>query len=503
MTLPSANRRWTLRAAVSVLAVAGFFLLFAGNPPGTAASQAEVPGVPSNIQVQLGHSGELVASWSAPDSDGGSAITGYRVQWKEAADSWDTPASVSETMVTGMSHTISGLTDGTEYTVRIIAVNGIGDGPPSSEETCPGGYDPDPTPVEVEAVPIVVESTTEEYFVLYVKHDLDGTEVELPVSVTLGQGGTTTLAENIPALPAERYRVEKYLIADPADVDGDCVDDITELGNLGTMNPVNPAAAIIVSLGVVAVPDQETLDALSVAHNPRSFEGRLYVRFVLFDADTDRPGVYFLNTNTHQGHQYYLNTFGFERESDGMILGMIIYDPELLASDGSPGVYLLHLTSLSSRDYYSFSHLERPYALLAASVPLLDDNLAFYVPNSKLPYIQSDLPLYRESRIGLFFEEDVFSETDFLALNPGEGYGRLRVMEPDERPNLKDIVIYEALPNELPRVAGIISTVPQTPLSHVNLRAVQDGVPNSFIRDALDNTDIDDLIDSYVHYTVT
>ena len=220
------------------------------------------------------------------------------------------------------------------------------------------------------------------------------------------------------------------------------------------MNPVNPAAAIIVSLGVVAVPGQETLDALSVAHNPRSFEGRLYVRFVLFEADTDRPGVYFLNTNTHWGHQYYLNTFGFERGSDGMI----IYDPELLKPDGSPGVYLLHLTSLSSRDYYSFSHLERPYALLAASVPLLDDNLAFYVPNSKLSYIQSDLPLYRESRIGLFFEEDVFSETDFLALNPGEGYGRLRVMEPDERPNLKDIVIYEALPNELPRVAGIIST---------------------------------------------
>ena len=51
-------------------------------------------------------------------------------------------------------------------------------------------------------------------------------------------------------------------------------------------------------------------------------------------------------------------------------------------------------------------------------------------------------------------------------------------------------------------MAGIITSVPQTPLSHVNLRAVQDGVPNAFIRDALDNADIDDLIDSYVHYTV-
>ena len=145
--------------------------------------------------------------------------------------------------------------------------------------------------------------------------------------------------------------------------------------------------------------------------------------FVLFDADTDRPGVYFLNTNTHKGHQHFLNTFGFERGADGLILGMIIYDPELVAPNGNPGIYLLHLTDSRSSDYNLLRHLERPYALLAASVPLLDDNLAFYVPNSKLPYIQSELPLYRESRIGLFFEEDLFAETDFLALNPGEGYG--------------------------------------------------------------------------------
>ena len=64
---------------------------------------------------------------------------------------------------------------------------------------------------------------------LYVSHDVDGTEVDLPVLVKRGEAGTTTLAENVEALPVERYSVEKYLIADPADVDGDCVDDITEL----------------------------------------------------------------------------------------------------------------------------------------------------------------------------------------------------------------------------------------------------------------------------------
>ena len=116
----------------------------------------------------------------------------------------------------------------------------------SQEDTCPGADSaPTPTVVEVGAVPIVVESTTNEYFVLYVRHDLDAdTTFEVPVGVTLGQDGATTLTESLEALPKERYRVEKYLVSDPADVDGDCTDDITELADPVGMNPVNPVPAM-------------------------------------------------------------------------------------------------------------------------------------------------------------------------------------------------------------------------------------------------------------------
>ena len=346
---------------------------------------------------------------------------------------------------------------------------------------------------------------------LYVKHDVDGTEVELPVLVKLGEAGTTTLAENVEALPKERYRVEKYLVADPADVDGDCTDDITELADPVGMNPVNPAAAIELSDGAVAVPDQETREMISTRSNARR-----YLKFVLFAMDTDAPGVYFMNTETHPGHAAFLDLIGLEWNQDGLITGQIIYHPELVAPDGSPGVYTFYWDSVrvgrreknepdGSWVYqsYHFSLVTRSYTVLAASMPLLDDNLAFYIRNSDLPSLQTDLPLYRESRIPLVFDEDIYAETSFLALNPGEGYGLLRIMDPDERPHPRDIVIYEALPNELPRVAGIITTVPQTPLSHVNLRAVQDGIPNAFISDALDKPAIDDLIGSYVRYEVT
>ena len=100
----------------------------------TVAVSATVPTAPLSLTVTEGsHFQELDASWQAPSSNGGSAVTGYRVQWKEAVDSWDTTADVSEAAVTGTTHTITGLTGGVEYTVRVSAINGVGEGPASSD----------------------------------------------------------------------------------------------------------------------------------------------------------------------------------------------------------------------------------------------------------------------------------------------------------------------------------------------------------------------------------
>ena len=352
-----------------------------------------------------------------------------------------------------------------------------------------------PTPVEVPvtSVPIVVTSTTDDYFVLYVNHDVDGTEVELPVLVKKGAAGTTTLAENVEALPAERYRVEKYLIADPADVDGDCIDDITEVDDLGNMNPVNAAAAVELSAGAVVIPDHETFEALT-----RLFDTQALIKYVVVEFYTDRPELYFINTVTHPNHDVFLtDVLGLEDHGQPIIRGEVGYAPESVAPNGSPGVYYF------SSGHRSFSDVAQVHTLLASSMPLLEDNLAYWIASPYLRVHQPELPLFRASRIPLVFDADVYPETDFLALNPGEGYGLLRVMEPDDRPHPRDVVIYEALPNELPRMAGIISTVPQTPLSHVNLRAIQDDVPNAFIRDVLNDADVNALIGSYVRYRVS
>ena len=94
---------------------------------------ATKPDVPGHLNVSVHDTGALDVYWEAPATDGGSSITGYKVQWKESADSWDTPTDVSEETVSGTTHTITGLADGTEYTVRVLAVNDVGEGPPSAE----------------------------------------------------------------------------------------------------------------------------------------------------------------------------------------------------------------------------------------------------------------------------------------------------------------------------------------------------------------------------------
>ena len=370
-----------------------------------------------------------------------------------------------------------------------------------------GEHAPAATAVEVQAVPAIVESTTEEYFVLYVRPALDS-EREFPVSVTLGEDGTTTLTEQLSPLPKEHYRVEKFLIADPADIDNDCIDDITELGDPVGMNPLNPARAVPFHDGAVAIPDRETFEALSYKGRDVPYHRHLqdleFVKFYIIGLSTDNMGVYFMNTETHRIHPDFGDAIGLWEDplwGQGYMGGEIIYHPNVVAPDGSLGVYRYQFQPM---DVYTFGYVSRSYEVLAASMLLLDDNLAYYpMPRRALPLYHRERALYDDSRINVVLREDSLPDVPFIPLNVGEGYGFLRLMSLEERPDPRDVVIYETLPNELSRVAGIITTVPQTPLSHVSLRAVQDGVPNAFIRDALDDGDIDDLIGTYVRYSVT
>ena len=96
-------------------------------------TEPEAPGIPAGLQVARHDSRKLSATWNAPGS--GPAPTGYTVQWRESGDDWAEQNDVSEAGVTGTSHIIAGLTDGTEYAVRVIATADDAESDPSAEAT--------------------------------------------------------------------------------------------------------------------------------------------------------------------------------------------------------------------------------------------------------------------------------------------------------------------------------------------------------------------------------
>ena len=111
-----------------------------------------LPGIPGTPVVHSSP-GTLTVSWDEPDSDGGSMITGYRVQWKGPGEQYNETDRLAT--VEDPRHQITGLTYGVEYTLSIAAVNAAGVGPPievSTVLTSPPGMPRSPS--------VVVSSTS-------------------------------------------------------------------------------------------------------------------------------------------------------------------------------------------------------------------------------------------------------------------------------------------------------------------------------------------------------
>ncbi|MGY8827084.1 MAG: PEP/pyruvate-binding domain-containing protein [Candidatus Latescibacterota bacterium] len=187
-------------------------------------------------------------------------------------------------------------------------------------------------------------------------------------------------------------------------------------------------------------------------------------------------------------------------ETSEQMRGEIVYHPFLAGPNGEAGVYRFEF---EPNDSYTFAAAQMVYELMAANMPILRNNLLYYpMPNAALPRYREEQAVFDASRVAILLEEDVYGDISFLPLHAAEGYGLLRLMDLNERPNSRDIVIYEALPNEMSGVGGVITNVAQTPLSHVNLRAIQDDIPNAYIQNILRDETVTALIGSYVYFRV-
>ncbi|GAB5421716.1 MAG: hypothetical protein Crog4KO_28670 [Crocinitomicaceae bacterium] len=351
-------------------------------------------------------------------------------------------------------------------------------------------------------VELEINSSADKYYLLQVRHHPDSA-FKVTASITMGESGSTLISEPLGSYPANHYQVLEFDQNAPGDFDNDGINDLDEYNNIPSQGPLNSGLEIDTLNGQVVVDSYPTFNILSVKQETVQFtpylDGKEFTKFIIFNFYSTHPQVYFINTNTHALHADFANYMGEDHLAPETIKGQVVFHPTVLANNGSIGTYAFNYSNGESKD---FEIVQRTQELLAANMPYLTNNLSYFVNVGNEADYNNDIALYDDSRIPILLESDVYGSVDYWGLNQKEGYGFFRQIGPNEVPGSKDIVLYDALPNTLPRVGGIMTSVFQTPLSHVNLRAIQDKIPNAFIRDPLDIDSIADLLDHYVYYNV-
>ncbi len=102
--------------------------------------------------------------------------------------------------------------------------------------------------------------------------------------------------------------------------------------------------------------------------------------------------------------------------------------------------------------------------------------------------------------------DELFADIDYQPLNLGTSMGQLRFVGAAELDTayvgFRDIVVLDAVPNDISVVMGIITATFQTPLSHINVLSQNRGTPNMGLREAFTKADLRALDGKWIELEV-
>lgn len=128
-------------------------------------------------------------------------------------------------------------------------------------------------------------------------------------------------------------------------------------------------------------------------------------------------------------------------------------------------------------------------------------NKTFFAPVAFKPNsLRQDEASQSLAGVQRVLQSDIAKEQAYQALNIAKGIGRIHIISKlDDHVEIgsNEILILDEVPVQLPPVAGIITSQPSTPLSHINLLAKGWGIPNAYIKNAKE------LFKQYDTYWVT
>lgn len=231
---------------------------------------------------------------------------------------------------------------------------------------------------------------------------------------------------------------------------------------------------------VPSVRSEAEFDSLAVTYDPDTPYALPHVLFVIDRKDQNK--IYYVNTKRYAFHKDFVNgTYlslergreffenNYLKANRRFILGTIAYQTpikrwtfEFWEGDLIPADQIKLVSDLIKTTFF------RPVA---------------YKPNS----LRQDDESRKVAGLDRVSQSDIAKEQDYQALNVAKGLGRIHVIPKlDEHVEIgfNEIVVLNEVPVQLPPVAGVITSQPSTPLSHINLLAKGWGIPNAYVKDA-------------------
>jgi hypothetical protein len=270
-----------------------------------------------------------------------------------------------------------------------------------------------------------------------------------------------------------------------------------------------------VSLTSVVAPSPESVAALvgerlslSALHQlGGTLGGYSFVKIVV---DRENSVIHFLNDARHSFHAIYIgeeilgvpgervraeidsyNEAFYHAPDRRFLLGILALHPQLLSLET---VEVDTMPAELIREFHAFvaQYVDPALPLLFKPANQLQERLVREIPASELPRV---------------FAHELFSTAPFVALNPGTVTGRLRAFrtEAEYRAatlNWTDIIVMDRVPDDIPRLSGIVNGRHTTPLSHTNVLATGWQIPNAVQLDVLAEIDRRGLDGKWVEYTV-
>lgn len=229
-----------------------------------------------------------------------------------------------------------------------------------------------------------------------------------------------------------------------------------------------------------AITSQAQFDTISITYDANTPYALPHVLFVIDRQDKNK--IYYVNKKRYSFHKDFVNGTYLSLESGKEFFDNNYLKPNRRFILGT----VAYQTPLKRWTYEFWEGDLIPSEQIQLAGEII--NKTFFVPVAFKPNsLRQEEASHSLVGVERVLQSDIAKEQAYQALNLAKGLGRIHIIDKlDDHVEIgfNEILVLDEVPVQLPPVAGIITSQPSTPLSHINLLAKGWNIPNAYIKNA-------------------